>query len=147
MTIPEINYWAVLVATAGSMIVGSIWYTPQVFGRRWARLAGVDLDNTNLTGLQAWMPIIVGALMGFVTSWVLAGAIAIAWHFYEGSYLMSALVTAVLLWAGLAAARFITHDGFEGRPSALTTLNIGHELVTLVVMAVVIGVWPPAGTV
>lgn len=148
MTIPEINYWAVLVATAGSMIVGSIWYTPKVFGRRWAKLAGVDLDNPNLTAAQAWMPIVVGGvLMSFVTAWVLAGAIVIAWHFYEGSFLVAALVTAVALWAGLTAARLITHDVFEGRPTTLTTLNIGHELVTLLVMAVIIGVWPPAGTV
>ena len=27
--VPEINYWAVLLATASSMVVGSIWYTPK----------------------------------------------------------------------------------------------------------------------
>ena len=145
--VPEINYWAVLVATVGSMIVGSLWYMPQTFGRRWARLAGVDIENPELTAAQAWMPIIVSTLMGFVTAWVLAGAVSIAWHFYGGSYLVSALVTATALWAGLTAARFITHDAFEGRPTQLTTLNIAHELVTMLVMAVVIGVWPPAGTV
>ena len=54
------------------------------------------------------------------------------------------MVTGVLLWAGFTAARFITHDAFEGRPSALTIMNIAHELVTVVVMALIIGVWPPA---
>lgn len=147
MTIPEINYWAVLVATVGSMVVGSLWYTPKTFGKRWAKLAGVDIDNPNLTAAPAWMPIVVGALMSFITAWVLAGAIAIAWHFYAGSFLVAAIVTAIALWAGLTAARFITHDAFEGRPTALTTLNIGHELVTVLVMAIIIGVWPPAGTV
>ena len=58
-----------------------------------------------------------------------------------------ALLTALILWAGLTAARFITHDAFEGRPWSLTVLNIAHELVTIVVMAIIIGVWPPAGTV
>lgn len=145
--IPEINYWAVLLATLGSMIVGSVWYMPQTFGRRWARLAGVDMDNPQMTATQARMPIVVGALMSFVTAWALAGASAIAWHFYEGSFFIAAIVTAVLLWAGFTAARFITHDAFEGRPTQLTTLNIAHELVTVVVMAVLIGVWPPAGTV
>jgi hypothetical protein len=27
--VPEINYWAVLLATASSMVVGSIWYNAQ----------------------------------------------------------------------------------------------------------------------
>ena len=51
------------------------------------------------------------------------------------------------LWAGFTAARFITHDAFEGRPTSLTVLNIAHELVTVLIMALIIGVWPPAGTV
>lgn len=143
--IPEINYWAVLLATLGSMIVGSIWYMPPVFGRRWARLAGVNISDPLKIAAQAWMPLLLGVLMSFVTAWVLAGASTIAWHFYEGSYFFGAIVTAILLWAGFTAARFITHDSFEGRPTSLTTLNMAHELVTVLVMAVLIGVWPPAG--
>lgn len=142
--VPEVNYWAVLLATASSMVVGSVWYTPKVFGNRWMRLAGVDPDRP---GASAVVPIIVTVLVSFVTAWVLSGATSIAWHFYGGSYLTNALVTAVVLWAGFTAARFITHDAFEGRPTSLTVLNIAHELVTLLVMALLIGVWPPAGTV
>ncbi|GAA1536841.1 hypothetical protein HD600_001464 [Microbacterium ginsengiterrae] len=145
--IPEINYWAVLIATVGSMIVGSIWYTPKVFGRRWAKLARVDLNDPNMTAAQAWMPLVIGAVMGFASAWVLAGASAISWHFYDGSFFGAAIVTAILLWAGFTAARFITHDGFERRPTTLTVLNIAHELVTFLVMGAVIGLWPPAGTV
>lgn len=144
--VPEINYWAVLLATLSTMAVGSIWYSRTVFGTRWARLANVDLDR-QVSGLAAWMPIIVTVLVSFIMAWVLAGASTIAWSFYGGSYLVSALGTAVILWAGFTAARFITHDAFEGRPSSLTVLNIAHELVTAIVMGLIIGVWPPAGTV
>lgn len=140
--IPEINYWAVLLAMISSMIVGSIWYTPKVFGTRWAKLANVDLSGS---AKSAVWPIVTTLIVSFVTAWVLAGASAIAWHFYEGSFFVAAVVTAILLWAGFTAARFITHDAFEGRPTALTTMNIAHELVTLVIMALLIGVWPPAG--
>ena len=142
--IPEINYWTVLLATASSMVVGSIWYTPKMFGARWAKLAKVDIDRP---AASAVMPIITTVLVSFITAWVLAGATAIAWHFYEGSFLWSAIATSVALWAGFTAARFITHDAFEGRPTSLTVLNIAHELVTVLIMAVIIGVWPPAGTV
>ena len=139
--VPEINYWAVLLATASSMIVGSIWYAPKVFGTRWSKLANVDMDKP---AASATMAIITTVIVSFITAWVLAGATAIAWHFYEGSFFVSALFTAVALWAGFTAARFITHDAFEGRPTALTTMNIAHELVTVAVMGVIIGVWPPA---
>ena len=141
---PEINYWAVLLATLSSMVVGSIWYTPKVFGTRWAKLAKVDLDGAASSAVGA---IVVPVLVSFITAWVLAGATVIAWHFYGGNFLLGALLTAGALWAGFTAARFITHDAFEGRPPALTTMNIAHELVTVLVMALIIGVWPPAGTV
>ena len=54
------------------------------------------------------------------------------------------LVTGIILWAGFTAARFITHDAFDRRPAGLTVLNVAHEFVTIVVMALIIGVWPPA---
>lgn len=115
-----------------------------MFGTRWARLAKVDMDRPPATAV---IPIVVTVLVSFATAWVLAGSTAIAWSFYGGGYLWTAIVTAVALWAGFTAARFITHDAFEGRSSSLTVLNIAHELVTVLVMAVIIGVWPPAGTV
>ncbi|GAA1948370.1 DUF1761 domain-containing protein [Microbacterium aquimaris] len=144
MTVPEINYWAVLLATASSMVVGSIWYARGVFGTRWSALANVDLDRPSASALWA---IITTVIVSFITAWVLAGAATIVWHFSGGGYLWATLVTSVILWAGFTAARFITHDAFEGRPTSLTVLNIAHELVTVVVMAIIIGVWPPAGTV
>lgn len=142
--VPEINYWAVLLATVSSMIVGSIWYARKVFGNRWAKLANVDIDRP---GSSAVIPIVVTIIVSFLTAWVLAGAIAIAWHFYGGGYLLAALGTALILWVGFIAARFITHDAFEGRPASLTILNIAHELATVLVMALIIGAWPPTGTI
>ncbi len=142
--VPEINYWAVLIATASSMVVGSIWYSLKVFGTRWAKLANVDTDRP---GASAVLPIVVTVIVSFITAWVLAGATYLSWDFYGSGYLLNAVGTGVILWAGFTAARFITHDAFEGRPTQLTVLNIAHELVTILLMAIIIGVWPPAGTV
>ena len=45
MTVPEINYIAVVLATLSSMLVGSIWYTPKVFGTYWMRQSGIDPND------------------------------------------------------------------------------------------------------
>ncbi|QAY74050.1 DUF1761 domain-containing protein [Agromyces protaetiae] len=139
----HVNYWAVLIATASTMVVGSVWYTPKVFGTRWAKLAKVDLDNVG----SAVGPILTTVLVSFISAWVLAIATSTAWTAYDGNFFGTAIVVGILLWAGFTAARFITHDAFEGRPAALTIMNIAHELVTVLIMAIIIGVWPPAGTV
>jgi hypothetical protein len=138
---PDINYWAVIVATLSSMVVGSIWYTPRVFGRYWMRMTGVTMSGRTA---DAVIPIVVTLLVSFITAWVLAGAAFISQDFYGGSFLVNSLITALVLWAGFTAARFVTHDAFDKRPSGLTILNISHELVTIVIMALIIGVWPPA---
>lgn len=43
--LPEINYWAVILATLSSMVVGSIWYTPKVFGNYRMKKSGVTMSG------------------------------------------------------------------------------------------------------
>jgi len=136
-----VNIWAVLVATLSTMVVGSIWYTPKVFGDRWMRLANVDPNRAP----SAVGPILITLVVSFISAIVLAGAATVVHDSYGGSFLGNTLLTGVALWAGFTASRFITHDAFEGRPSALTTLNIAHELVTVVVMALIIGAFGSPG--
>ena len=136
--IPEINIWAVLLATLSSMVVGSVWYTPKVFGNYWMKVAKVSPSGE---AKDAVKPILITLVVSFVSALVLAGSAAISQHFYGGNFPANTLITAVILWAGFTAARFITHDAFEGRPAGLTVLNCAHELVTLVVMGLIIGLF------
>ncbi|GAB3529596.1 DUF1761 domain-containing protein [Arthrobacter monumenti] len=140
--IPEINVWAVLVATLSTMVVGSIWYTPKVFGNYWMRVAKVSPSGESKDAVK---PILITLVVSFVSAWVLAGSAAIAQEFYGGSFLGNSLITAIILWAGFTASRLITHDAFEGRPTGLTVLNCVHELVTFVVMALIIGLFGISG--
>lgn len=38
----DINIWAVILAAASSMVVGSIWYAQKVFGAEWMKMVGLD---------------------------------------------------------------------------------------------------------
>ncbi len=134
--VPEINIWAVLLATLSSMLVGALWYSKPLFGRRWIELARVDESRMQSSAVGAY---ILTIFASFLTAAVLAGSVAIAQNFYGGSFFLNSLVTALILWIGFTAARFLTHDAFERRPAALTTLNLGYELVTILVMGAIIG--------
>ena len=68
--VPAINYWAVLLATASSMIVGAIWYSRRVFGTYWLKAVGHDEESMR-TG--AAFPLIITVVVSFITAWVLAG--------------------------------------------------------------------------
>jgi hypothetical protein len=142
MAVPEINVLAVIIAALSTMLVGTVWYTPRVFGNYWMRTAKV---NPSGEAKDAVKPILITLVVSFISAWVLAGSAAIAQEFYGGNFLVNTLVTAVILWAGFTASRFVTHDAFEGRPAGLTVLNSAHELVTFVAMALVIGLFGISG--
>jgi ABC-type Fe3+ transport system permease subunit len=137
-----VNWWAVILATLSSMIVGSIWYARPVFGKAWMKLAGIsDKDMQKKSNVAT--PIIITLVVSFLTAYILAHVTFLANHFFHNSFLQDALSTAFWLWLGFTAARVITHDVFEGRPWRLTFMTITHELVTIVVMALIIGLMQP----
>ena len=138
--VPDINPWAVALATISTMAVGSLWYTPKVLGTLWMRLAGITPERMRTRSPVA--PILVTLVVSLVTALVLAGCVDIAHAFYGGSWFANAMVTGLFLFVGFTAARMITHDAFEGRPAALTVLNTTHELVTILVMSAIIGLLP-----
>ena len=105
---------------------------------------GTDVRTELLAGLTTFLTMVY---IIFVNPSILGDAGMPRESVFVATCLVAALGTAVILWAGFTAARFITHDAFEGRPTSLTVMNIGHEVVTFVVMALIIGLWPPAGTV
>lgn len=135
----DINWLAVILATLSSMVVGSIWYAKPVFGKEWMKLVGMTDEKANKGAAKA---ILVTLVVSFITAFVLAHVIFLSHEYFNNSYLQDAVSTAFWLWLGLTAARFITHDAFEGRPTRLTVMNVAHEFVTLIVMGSIIGLLP-----
>ncbi len=137
----EVNWLAVVLAALSTMVVGSIWYTPTVFGKQWEKLAKLDRKNM----ANPVKAISVTLVVSFISAYVLAHVTFLSNNFFGNSYLQDALMTAFWVWLGFTAARFITHDAFENRPWKLTLMNVAHELVTFMVMGLIIGLMVPSG--
>lgn len=137
----QVSWLGIILATASSMVVGTIWYARPVFGNLWMKLTG--REGKEQDGASAGKAIAVTVVVSFITAYVLAHVAFLSHEFFQNSFLQDAVTTAFWLWAGLTAARFITHDAFEARPVMLTVLNVAHELVTLLVMGVIIGLFKP----
>jgi len=136
----EVNWLGVLLATASSMLVGSIWYAKGVFGREWMKLVKLDEKKAKEGAMRS---LTLAFAMSFLTAYVLAHVAYLSNTFFGNSFMQDAVSTAFWLWLGFAAARTVTHDAFEGRPMKLTVMNVAHELVTLLVMGVIIGWFHP----
>ncbi len=134
----SVNYLAVFLAGASSMVVGSIWYANGVFGKTWSKLAKVDMNKKVKAGDMAWL---MGTtfVASLVTAYILAHVAFLSNQFFKNEFLQDALMTGFWLWLGFTAARIYTHDLFEGRRKKLTMLTFGNEFVTIMVMALIIG--------
>jgi cation transport ATPase len=133
----EVNYLAVLLAALSSMVVGSIWYAPGVFGNVWMKLAKVDPKKQMTTSdklMFLWV-----FLLSLLTAYVLAHVSFLSNQFFGNSFLQDALSTAFWLWLGLVVTRLLTHNMFDRRPGKLTLLALGNELLTIMLMGFIIG--------
>jgi hypothetical protein len=135
----QVNWLAVLLATVSTMVVGAVWYAQGVFGGRWAKWAKVDMKKER--GMVA--PLVGAFVASFISAYVLAHVAYLSNQFFDNSFLHDALATGFWLWLGFTATRLFVHDSFEGRPAKLTVLNAAHELVTIMIMALVIGLLKP----
>jgi hypothetical protein len=121
------------------MAVGAVWYSPAGFYKTWQRLARVKTDSENMS--IATMTRLYGTvfLASVVTAYVLAHVTFLSNNLFHTSFLQDALATSFWMWLGFTATRFYVHDAFEGRPLKLTVLHSGHELATLLVMGLIMG--------
>lgn len=132
----QINPLAVVLAMVSSMVIGMIWYAKPVFGTRWMKLVGMT-DAKAKQGADKAIGLTV--VVSLITAYVLAHVSYLSNSFFANSFLQDSLTTAFWMWLGFVAARFITHDLFEQRPTELSVLTVVHEFVTLMVMGLVIG--------
>jgi len=138
----DVNWIGVFAATLSSMVVGGIWYSNRVFGKKWAKLAGVKMGG-KMTARNMAPLLVVQLLVSFITAYILAHFVFLTHSFFANSWLMDSVTTAFWAWLGFTAVRLLTHDMFEGRRKKLTLLNGAHELVTLLVMGLVLGLLHP----
>lgn len=136
----QVNWLAIVLAAVSSMVVGSIWYMPSVFGKAWMKYTGIKMDRNPDTKKMISMYSMT-FLASLLTAFILAHVTYLAHHFYNGTFLSDALTTGFWLWLGFTAARLLVHDIFEYRRKKLTLINAGHELVTIMVMALIIGLF------
>jgi len=132
----QVNYWGIVLAAISSMIIGSFWYANKhTMGKEWMRLS----KSPNKVERNLNTSLIVAFLMSLLLAYILAHVTYVAYQFFGGSYMKNAFGTAFWLWLGVAFSRTLVHDTFEGRPYKLTAINTGNMLVTMMVMALVLG--------
>lgn len=132
--VSQINWLAVLLAFAATMVIGFVWYMPAVLGTRWMAAIGKTEDDLKNMGGGAgiWLPMMAAAALAAILLAVLISKLALDNALAGGFF---ALVVGLVFRAG----GHVIHNGFAGRPAAVTLIDSGHDLVAMTVSGAIIG--------
>lgn len=128
----QVNWLAVAIAAATRVVIGFVWYSPAVFGRRWAAAVGRDLPRP-----VAIAPLadIGSVIQGLVMAYVLA-------LFAGGAGIAGGLVVAGLVWLGFVATTTLSVVVYEGRSVEYWAIRVGYLLASLLTMGAILGFFP-----
>jgi hypothetical protein len=131
-----INYFAIAAATLAAMVIGSLWYSPVLFGKVWMKARGISPKN--MKGMSMPMrEMIIEALSSFITAYVLAIlTLAFGAHSFRAIFLL-----ALLVWIGFYVTAQLSEVLWEDRPFTLLVVNASQRLVTLLTVGLIVGLW------
>ena len=133
----QLNWWAIIVATISTMPVGYVWYDLKMgFGKRWAKMNGLSEKELSSTdgmaktfGLMLLTSLLTAVIMA---SFIIATDVSGFWE---------SLVFGLIFGVVLRGGAHIIHNGFTRKPMELTFIDVGHDMVSLSVVAVILGLW------
>jgi hypothetical protein len=118
----NVNWLAVSVGTVLSFMLGWLWYSPKLFGKKWAEGSGIELADSSAMPVA---PLVFQLLATFLLAWLVA---ITATH--------NALLTAILII--LTIACFIaTNSMFVKKTTAAIMVEVGFVLAMGLVMIAV----------
>ncbi|MCA9348729.1 DUF1761 domain-containing protein [Candidatus Saccharibacteria bacterium] len=132
----NVNIIAVLCATFVSLVLGFIWYNMNVFGARWAKLAGIkkkDLDKPKGIGLNM--------LIMSIGAFVAASVIAVIMQATDMDTGLDGFTLGFLFGLAFRLSSHFMHNAFVGRNHELSVIDGMHDTLQLALMGLVIGLW------
>lgn len=142
---PEINYWAVLVAGVVSMIIGGLWYGP-LFGKMWMKGQGLDpndkerMEKMKKAAGSAYAQMFIGSL---IQMYVFAHVL---WAFDAALTEKMGPVAAGLqggfwMWLGFILPVKYGDKLWSGKKFNYVAIDLGYYLVLLLISGVILSSW------
>lgn len=131
------EYVAILVASVASFVVGFGWYA--LFGKQWMKMMGITKAQMEKGKQMNMTPYYFGQIVSVVVqvsilSWLLA--------LTGRTTLYGGLCTASTLWLGFVAVESFSQVLWEGRTLKLWAFNNAQRLLSLLVIAAILVLWP-----
>ena len=124
-----VNWVAVIVAAVANIVISTVWYLPQVFGKQWAALNGREVG-------MGQSPMLYG--IAIIGSLISAYVLALVLHATGAASLTDGIVVGAITSIGFIATTQAVGGAFEGRSWTLFGINAGNSVVAYAVMGAII---------
>ncbi len=133
---PPVNEIATVVTAMLAMAVGSIWYSPLLFGMQWMKSAGISEVNVSQERKKVPLLILTGVVVHAIFFYILSGIIGIGLN--QGY----AFFPLILLLIALCATLMVSMTVWENRPFMYFCVHVGYMAVIIFGGSAVIHYWP-----
>ena len=132
----HINWLAILVASIAYFILGAIWYSA-LFGKKWASLVKLDMNNPDLKKGMAKMMISTFLLIFLVC---FGQALLIHMINFDQDVLYG-IKLGLLTGISFASAAVSINYVYEHRPTGLYLINNGYHVAGHIIAAMILVTW------
>jgi len=127
----QLNFWAIIAAAIIPMVVGTLWYSPALFGPAWMKMVGLK-EMKPSAGLM-----VLGGLVSLLTAYVLAHVV----DYMSADTWLDGAKAGSFMWLGFIAAVYLNQVIWEKKPFNLFLIGGGATLVNLIIMGIILTVW------
>lgn len=137
----DINYIGVLLAAVVAMALGFLWYSPMVLGKPWMKGKGFTKEKLEKAKKEMGKWYAVSFVASLITAYVLAHVMALSANFFNYPMLQTGLTSAFWMWLGFVMTVQLTGTIFGDKNFKLFAIDTGYQLVALLGMGVVLGLF------
>jgi hypothetical protein len=130
-----LNYVAIAVATLINVGLGSWWYSPAGFGKKWSKFTGVDMMKSPKAKTQkAIIAVFVGAIIQAVVLAIIINSLKI-------DTITNGLLAGFVLWLGFVGATSLGDALYSLRGWNYWWLNASFFLIVMAVNSIILSIW------
>lgn len=129
----QINWLSVIVSALAAFALGSLWYSPVLFGKTWQKL--IKLSDEDMKGAN--IPLIFGST--FILN--IIGAFVLDMFIGRESTLMTGLMAGLLVSLAWIATSLGINYLFARKPFKLFIIDAGYYVTFFAIMGAILGAW------
>ncbi len=130
----KVNFWAIILASISYLIIGSLWYSPLLFGKLWIKLIGF-CDEDFKRSQRLWVILVFSFLSALIASFLISTILGPKSNAEFGAIVGVAIA---ICWISMSK---LTDVLFENKPVKLFLLHAGFDVVAFMVMGAIVGYW------